>query len=202
MNRTEVDNFFKCVERVDKAKESLKTMEAINWETDITKIDLSALRNCWVKKDQEYQTIKIEYRPKEVVCGTGSRVLFYDATGDDQVMCNTIELIQSGNINIIPPIYVRNIKFIDGVISETSQEYRADGGHRVSIASCLQSDTIPIILCERITNFQFNRSKWNITHNSEILVFESTIDEKRYEFKILNWSLKLDELGNFIIERS
>jgi len=201
MTKEELDNYFKCLESINKAKYALKTIKTIKWETDVTKLDLSVLRNCWIKNEHEYQSIKIEYRPKDTICCMHHARLFHDVTDDAKTMCNTIELIQLGNVNIIPPIFVKLQIIIDGEITETSNEYMIDGNHRLRAANHFQLDMIPIVICERVRQFKFTKSKWDITYDSETLVFESFVDKKRYEFKLLEWNLKQDGTDELIVER-
>ena len=129
----------------------------INWATDPEEMQFGNLKsssmftNSW--KFLRMDKIKIEDTPNfggvDLFQGVQESLRFIDL----------IELMASGE-KIIPPIYVADVSFIDGVRSEKNIEF-SDGSHRIRIAQLLQLNEIPIVVMERVVSYVFTVDQWS-----------------------------------------
>ena len=152
----DINNYINVARRTHDAKKMLENL-TINWATDPEEMQFENLKSSsmftssW--KFLRMDKIKIEDTPNfggvDIFQGVQESLRFTDL----------IELIASGE-KIIPPIYVTDVSFVDGVRSEKNIEFM-DGSHRIRIAQLLQLKEIPIVVMERFVSYVFTVDQWS-----------------------------------------
>jgi hypothetical protein len=152
----DINNYINVARRTHDAKKMLENL-TINWATDPKEMQFANLRsssmftNSW--KFLRMDKIKIEDTPnfggQDIFQGVQESLRFIDL----------IELMASGE-KIIPPIYVTDVSFVDGVRSDKEPEFM-DGSHRIRIAQLLQLKEIPIVVMERVVSYVFTVDQWS-----------------------------------------
>ncbi len=152
----EINNYINVAQRTYEAKKMLETL-TFNWATDPKEMQFANLKSSsmftpswnFLRMDK----IKIEDTPsfggQDIFQGVQESLRFIDL----------IELIASGE-KIIPPIYVTDVSFVDGVRSDKEPEFM-DGSHRIRIAQLLQLSEIPIVVMERFVSYVFTVDQWS-----------------------------------------
>jgi hypothetical protein len=194
-NRT---SFIVTQQRLCDAKKILNDLR-INWEVDLNKINLRDLR------DSDFDYIKI-YSPK---IETRKIEIWYDGNEGDpkdifhpeniDIVLDLIEFVQTGK-KVIPPITVIPIHIIDG--EKTSfNPVILDGLHRIRLARYLGETEVPLIAYEYTRKYLFTKAKWTIKRSTDKYKVSSLKGYKVYTFKISEWKLEADEIGNFVLSR-
>lgn len=152
----EIISYIDAAQQVEKAKKMLETL-TINWASDPEEMQFDKLKSSSVFtpacKFLRMDKIKIEDAPY-----FGDMGIFQGAQMSLGFI-DLIELMASGE-KIIPPIYVADVSFIDGVRSEKNIEF-FDGSHRIRIAQLLQLKEIPIVVMERLRSYVFTVDQWS-----------------------------------------
>jgi hypothetical protein len=152
----EINNYINVAQRTHEAKKTLETL-TINWASDPEEMQFESLKSSSVFtpacKFLRMDKIKIEDVPY-----FGDMGLFQGA----QVSLGFIDLIElmASGAKIIPPIYVVDVTYVDGVRSEKNIEFM-DGSHRIRIAKLLQLKEIPIVVMERLRSYVFTVDQWS-----------------------------------------
>lgn len=151
----EIDRYVDISQRVFKAKKILETL-TISWTSDPEDMPLEKLRSSPMFLDS-CKFLRIDKMKRETLPQFGGADLFQSAD-DSTIFVELIELMASGE-KIIPPIYVIDVVYIDGVRTEKNMDFM-DGSHRIRIAEFLQLPEIPIVVFERVHSYVFPVNKW------------------------------------------
>jgi len=152
----EINNYTNVAQRTYEAKKLLKIL-TINWASDPEEMQFEKLRSgstfiCSCKF-LRMDKIKIEEVPQFGEIG------LFQEVHESLRFIELIELMASG-AKIIPPIYVVDVTYVDGVRSEKNIEFM-DGSHRIRIAKLLQLSEIPIVVMERVISYVFTVDQWS-----------------------------------------
>ena len=151
----EIDRYVDISQRVFKAKKLLETL-TINWASNPEEMQFEKLKSSSMflnsYKFLRMDKIKIEDTP------SFGGVDLFQGVQESLRFIELIELIASGE-KIIPPIYVIDVVYIDGVRTEKNMDFM-DGSHRIRIAEFLQLPEIPIVVFERVHSYVFPVNKW------------------------------------------
>jgi hypothetical protein len=171
----------------------------MDWELDLNKINFGKLRDSGFDYIKMYSP-KIGKRKISIWCdGTEGdpKKLFY--SNDVDIVLDLIEFVQTGK-KIIPPIAVIPIHIIDG--KKTSFEVVVlDGWHRIRLARYLGYSEVPLILYEYTRRYAFTKAKWTIKRTTNKYNVSSLNGFAKYTFKVPDWKLSKNELGDFFLDR-
>ena len=208
MKSIQLDNFFKQLEVIQKAKESLQN-SVIEWETDLNKIDLSVLRSqTGINLDDEFQKVWID--KLDVVDKSKSIDEFHDIEMwqlkrdffKDKATLELIEFIEKGN-KLIPPLYIKPLYFCGETFSysQIHDVYRSDGGHRLFVSQFVSLNEIPIIMAERVTRFSFPVDKWEFEYTDDNFKAKSKLNSLVIELKttLCTNVCELDMVDNLLV---
>lgn len=152
----DIKNYTNVSKRAYEAKKMLETLK-INWATDPEEMRFDNLKS----SSMFFHSCKFLRMDKINIEDTPSfgGVDLFQGVEESLRFIDLIELMASKE-KIIPPIYVADVSFIDGVRSEKNIEFM-DGSHRIRIAQLLQLKEIPIVVMERIVSYVFTVDQWS-----------------------------------------
>ena len=179
--KLELDNHFNALERTQRLKKSLQTLK-IEWETDLDKMDFSALRTGPAyDSEAKHQKIRVDVID---ISNEWDDLQKKDLEKDffsNIATLNLIEFIAKGN-KIIPPLYLQNLEYCgDTFTTKVQGIHRADGAHRVFVSFILGLKEIPIVLVEKIGKFSFPSDKWDFEYTDNLLIAKSKNGNHRIE---------------------
>jgi len=151
----EINKYVDISQKVFKAKKILETL-TINWASDPEAMPFEKLRSSSMFSDS-WKFLRMDKMKRDALPQFGGADLFQGAQ-ESLIFIELIELMASGE-KIIPPIYVIDVVYIDGVRTEKSMDFM-DGSHRIRIAEFLQLPEIPIAVFERVSSYVFPVNKW------------------------------------------
>lgn len=194
-NRT---SFIVTQQRLCEAKKILNDLK-MNWELDLNKMNLTNLRDSGFDYIKNYNP-KIETRNIEIWCdGTEGdpKDIFHPENID--IILDLIEFVQTGK-KVIPPITAVPIHFIDG--EKTSfRDVILDGVHRIRLSRYLGEMEVPVITYEYARKYLFTKGKWKLERTPNKYKVSSLNGHKGYIFKMSEWKLNTNELGDFVLDR-
>lgn len=196
MKKENIETYFKEIEGVQKSKKILDNL-IIEWETDLDKMNFSALRSqydfnpnevhqkVWIDKidlANEFDGIEAATLEREFL--------------NDKATIDLINFIAEGN-KIIPALYVKQLEFCGGTFTykDITGVQRNDGSHRIFVSKFIGLNKIPAIMCERVTKFTFPLDKWEFECTDEVLTAQSKSSSHKLEFDMnANYNLNNDGL--------
>lgn len=184
MTKKEFEEYISFVEK-QRNLQKIISETSIEWETDISKIDLSVLfsrpKYASVIKDP----VKIEWlNPSDLIPHSKEPLLIFG----DQRMEDLICIVRSGK-KIIPPLISKNYMLINGEFKNRyiDREYDFnDGAHRIKLANHLGLKQIPVLVQSVISRAVFNTSEWNLSCNEINIIISHNKENKTYEFPLNN----------------
>lgn len=162
------------------AKEALKTGLKINWETDLSKIDFSALGyhiTDLINTKVEMVDLPEDFTKLHLFESEGPLL-----NGDDRSIAYFAYLVKSG-VKVIPPYYERNWEINDGVLHK-SKLFSIDGNHRISFCKLLGYESIPMIVKDSLRFYVFSIDRWIFEFRDKYLDVIEVDGNKKFEIDI------------------
>ena len=198
MTQNEVKTYIENLGAVERMKSNLDNLK-IEWETDITKIDLSVLASEPQIPNVPGTQLKIEWVETSIIKGViYSKEILKE--GSIERFVELYKLIES-EVKVIPPLVIREIEFVDGEIKETEQQKFisiSDGAHRLSLSKHLKLAQIPVLVAEVPHKHYFTKSMWNVTYNESTIELTQKSGEKKCSLPLANSFGRLTESGDYL----
>jgi hypothetical protein len=192
-------------QRIKTTKESdIKSLN-IEWETDISKIDLSVLNSkinlpliLVPKGSIPSVNLKVEWVDMKDLQHRTTQDILTDP--DIRRYSSLVALIQSST-KVIPPISWRSFKIVNGdvVFDEISPVTVGDGNHRLALAKYLGLQKVPILFIECLCQVVFDNTLWDCSCKGEIIEMKEKKGDKEFNFFLVNASAVIDE-KNYIFD--
>lgn len=198
MTQDEVKTYIDNLGAVERMKSNLDNLQIV-WETDVNKIDLSVLASDPKIPNVPGTMLKIEWVETSLIKDFGySSEIFKE--GSIERFVELYKLIESG-VKIIPPLVIRDLKFVDGEIKETEQQKSipiSDGAHRLLLSKHLNLAKIPVLVAEIPYKHFFSKSMWDITYNESTIELTQKSGEKKCSLPLANSLGRLTESGDYL----
>jgi len=192
MTKEELDYYFSKKEngkRIARKFENIK----IEWETDLSKIDLSVLKSNFPYKLEDANTkFHIGVIKTDMLNNSVLRELQLHR---DPRTHDLVEFIKAGN-KIIPPIWITSLEY-DGNAFKTNElcSTFSDGSHRMFVSEMIGLNEIPAIYIERIMKFYFPLKKWKFLYGNTDLSIKSLDEKIEFYFPLCKIEIDSDRLS-------
>lgn len=165
MNTNEFLEYSKKLEIAAELKQKgVPAFSGIQWETDVTKVNLSLLASAPVVSEHTlnhpYTKLSIEEVPTKDV--HTDRVLNLGA--ELERFIPLYSLVMAG-VKIIPPMAHKTREIVNGEAVEGQINYPlnlSDGAHRTQLAKALNLDTLPVLFVDTVSAFRFGRELYDV----------------------------------------
>lgn len=172
----------------------------IEWETEYSNMEFERLASFDNSKDfkgdyyiQWFETINMH---SSLDCYGD-----YAIEHDIERFVSLYKLIIGGK-KIIPPVIFMDSNFIDGKIDSnrniTNPVSVNDGNHRIALAKILKNKVIPVLIITNISSYIFSVSKWDISFDTNNILFEEKESKKKYFLKRKDFVGSMYNPGQFI----
>jgi len=196
-NRT---SFIVTQQRTCDAKKILNELK-IDWELDLNKMNFGDLRDSGLDYIKNFNP-KIDTKKIEIWYNGlegDAKDIFKPA--DIDIILDLIEFVQTGK-KVIPPVIVIPVHILDGE-KKYFRPVILDGVHRIRLARYLGEAEVPVISYDYTRKYIFTKAKWKIERNTKSAKYKvcSLSGYNVYTFKMSEWKLSTNEIGDFFLDR-
>lgn len=201
MTKAEFEKYIENISVFERMKENLSTLK-MEWETDVTKIDLSVLARSMNPIIPGTQFL-IKWVPAEKL-----QIEFKDfyTDGDTEQYIELYKIIKNG-VKIIPPLSIRPINYIDCIpqefdLAEEIEQSQFISVHdeegQIKLAKKLKLKEIPILFAKIPYKIYFTKEKWELNCKNEILEFTHKTTREKKVFPLCICSPQYTASGDYL----